>query len=293
MSLRNLVRIGKETVRGTAVIGTLTVPTIGDGLKIGLTNHLGKIRPSSTYPNLGYQQSLGLTPAAALSPLVNINTVRDLINMAFARTAGVLPSLTIEETSEGVDSQKASGCVCSKLALSFQRSATPNEAALLAAQLEFAAMKIAAATGVTAGSQGSGHHFSLAQGTYTINSVASLWPTNWGWTLTNIVQPGPHLADRSVEWIQEGDAAHEFDLTGRFSTAAWRDLVKNATDHTCVFVLATGTSGETITLTLTNCQVESHTLSEDGPTTMQAIKISPLAVSIAFGAGIGASVLSL
>ena len=218
----NVVRIGKESTRGTAVTGALTVPHLDDGLKIGFTNHLGKIYSSRTFPSMTDQVPLGLTPVVRLRPEVNVATIRDLILMNLMRTSGALPEFTIEETI--VAQQKAAGCVNRSLEASFSRSESPDQAALLSLQMEFAAMSIASTTGITAGTYGGGHQFPLAQATFSLNSVPALEIMSFSWKANNTLFLGPHDATRKLLYIEDGQEEHTFTLTARFASAAWRAL---------------------------------------------------------------------
>ena len=299
--MTNIVRIGKETTRGTAVTGALTAPFVGDGLKPSLQRFLAKIRSSSTFPYVTQLVPLGLNAAIRFSPEVNVETIRDIFEMAFVRdaTTKLLTSLTIEETGVGVDSNKYGGCVCQSMEYSFSRSNNPDESALLAVAMDFAAMNIAAASGITAGTQGAGNHFPLAKSTFEINSVSALEVLSFRGRRTNSLAIGPHDADGNVLYIEDGEAEDEIELTARFNAAAWRTLIKNATEHASQFVIATGTANEDVALDIGKGQLESHELGEDGGTVTERItmaaahtgSVNPIVPT--FGTGVGAGVLAI
>lgn len=294
----NIVLAGKEVTRGTAVAMPFNLPFVGDGLKIGLKNHVGEILASSTYPFKTARVPLGLTPAVKLTPDVNRDTIRDLFLLSLKRTLGAtLPSLTFGEDCMTIDAQKAAGCVCQNANWDFSRNENPNEAALLSCQMDFAAMNIAAAT-VAAGTQPVARRFPIHQATFSLNSVSALEVLSFGMKTATTIKSGPHKADRSVMYVEDGSQMTTFSMKARFSAAAWRNLIKNGTEFGAVIVLQTGTANETVTLALPAAQAETHELSGGDTIVEEQIDFEPFysaaaPVAVAFGSAIGASNLSL
>lgn len=298
VNARNIVRFGKEANRGTvAATLPLHLPFLDDGLKIGLRNHLGEIISSSTYPDVTKYVSLGLTPAVRLTPDVNINTIRDIIQMSIARVSNDLNAFSIAESCAGVGAQAALGSVLRTTSLEFSRSDNPDASALLNGSMEFAAMKVIDSA-VVAGTQAIARRFKLAASTFTINAVGEVELLSWGWTVTNTLYVGPHGSDRSILYIEDGHTMHEFRVRARMASTAWRSLARNGTAFACTFVLASGSAGETVTLTVADGQAETHDPSGSGIIEQEMIirpdrDVGTAAVDVAFGANIGASALSL
>lgn len=300
-SMRNIVKVGPEVTRGTAVATTLTMPFMGEGLRPSYQRHLAKIRSSSTFPYVTTHVPLGINHALRFTPEVNVETIRDIFEMALVRdaTTKLLTSLTIEESGVGIDPMKYAGCVCSSLEYAFSRSANPDVSAVLAATMEFAAMSGVTVSAPTAGTQGAGGHFQMAKSTFTINSVSALEVLSFRGQRTNALAIGPHDADGNVTYIDDGEVDDSFELVARFATDAWRNIVKNATEHASQFVIATGTANETVTLDIGAGQLESHELGEDSGIVTERISsvaahtgtVEPVVVT--FGSSIGAGVLAI
>lgn len=299
INMLNVVRIGKETTRGTEA-GTLPLhmPFLGDGLKIGHRNHLGQIKSSSTFPDVTEEVPLGMTPAVRLTPDVNINTIRDIIQMSIARVSNALNAFSFAESCAGIGAQAALGSVLRTTTLEFSRSDNPDASALLNGTMEFAAMKLIDSS-ATPGTQAIARRLKLAASSFTINTVSELEILSWAWTITNTLYPGFHQGDRSLRYIEDGDTMHEFRVRARMTTTAWRAIVRNGTEVAASFVLASGTATEDVTLTVAKGQAETHELSGGEGVIEQEMIIRPFrgsgtnAVGVAFGAGIGASALSL
>ncbi len=300
-SMRNIVKVGKEAERGTAVATTLTMPFMDEGLRPSFQRHLAKIRASSTFPYVTAHESVGINHGLRFTPYVNVETVRDIFEIAFVRdeTTKLLKSLTIEESGVGIDPMKYAGCVCSSLEYAFSRSANPDVSAVLAATMEFAAHSGVTTSAPTAGTQGAGGHFQMAKSTFTINGVAALEVLSFRGQRTNALSPGPHDADGNVTYIDDGEVDDSFELTARFASDAWRNLVKNATQHASQFVIGTGIANETVTLDIGAGHFESHELGEDGGIVTERITsvaahtgtVAPVVVT--FGSAIGAGVLNI
>lgn len=299
INMLNVVRVGKETTRGTEA-GTLPLhlPFLGDGLKIGVRNHLGEIKSSSTFPDVTDQVPLGRTPTVRLTPDVNINTIRDIIQMSIGRVSNQLNAFSFAESAVGLGAQAALGSVLRTTTLEFSRSDNPDAAALLNGSMEFAAMKIASSA-ATPGTQAIARRLKLAASTFTINAVSELEILSWAWSITNTLYLGPHANDGSILYIEDGDTMHEFRVRARMATAAWRTIVRAGTEFAATFVLASGTATEDVTLTVARSQAETHELSGGEGVVEQEMIIRPFrgsgaaAVAVAYGAGIGASALSL
>lgn len=292
----SIVRIGKEQERGTAATTALTSPFVGAGWKFPRQQYLAKIKSSGTFPSPTASVALGLTARVTGAPEVNVATIRDIILMAMMRTAGVLPSFTFEQNLVG--QEKISGCVCSSLELTFQRSATPDEGAILSATMEFAAMKVAAATGIVAGQYAVGRYFPMALSIFTLDDVIAAAVQSWTWKHTNLLPAGYHKSDLSIDHIGDGDEIDEFTVLARGATAAWRALVSAGTEVATSMVFATGTANETVTLAMGKTRLGDHDPQGDD-TVLEQITFSPVhtgvarPVAVSFGSAIGASVLGL
>lgn len=288
--MTDIVLVGVEETRGSAVAGTLTLAFARDGVDFRLTQHTARSQGSSTFPLRGKPVALGLTPTIRMTPEINVETVRDIIEMATERTDGILNSFTILQAKP--TQKKVSGCVVSSLDLSFSRSGAPGDDAILVASMELAGMLLAAATGITAGTLGAGNPFSISKSTFTINSVPATKVLSFRHRITNSIAPTVHKSDLSLEGLVDGDCEHATTLSALFDDDAWRALCAAGTAHDAVLVLATGTASETVTLTWEDVILGDHSPS-GSDVVVQEINIVGDGPGIAFGAEIGAGVLSL
>lgn len=299
IGMKDIVLFGKETTRGTAA-GTMPLhhPFLGNGLEPTLTQHHGEILPSSAWPYVGDQVPLGATAALQFTPAININTIRDILLMA-KRTAGLLPSLTIAHTKSGVGDGRFLGCVCNQLELNFSRSGSPDASSVLQGTMGFGCMKPESTTGLSAGTQATGHKFQIRHTTFTINSVAATKVTAMRIAVTNELDEGAPDADNLRLWLNEGMQGFEVTLTAYFVAAAWHDLVLNATEHTASIVLGTGTANETVTGTINKVRASTHQLNKGQTSVLQEITLLPFhdgtnpSIDWTFGTAIGASALGL
>jgi hypothetical protein len=288
--MTDIVLIGVEETRGTAVAGALTLAFARDGVDFRHTQHTARSQGSSTFPLKGKPVALGLTPTIRMTPEINVETVRDIIEMATIRADGILSSFTILQAKPA--QKKISGCVVSSLELSFSRSAAPGDDAILVASMELAGMLEAAATGITAGTLGAGNPFVISKSTFTINSVEATKVLSFRHRITNAIAPTVHKSDLSVEGLVDGECEHETTLTALFDADAWRALCAAGTAHDASLVLATGTANETVTLDYEDAILGAHTPS-GSDVVVQEVTIVGDGPAISFGASIGAGVLSL
>lgn len=297
---KNIVRVGKETTRGTAASSlALDLHLQGAGLEPTFTDHLGEVRGAATFPDITDLVGLGLTPGFRITPIVNVDTVKDLILMAMRDEDGELPSFTFAETSGGVGNQRFVGCICRELSAEFSRSANPNESALLSVSLDFAAMGVEDASGVSAGTKALGRSLQIRKSTFTVNSADQLDVLSYRLRVANELFLGPHDTDGKLRYIEDGPRTVEMTLASRFTTEAWRNLVKNATEFAAAIELATGTATETVTLDAAKCKADVHDHPERQGVITEQLSIKPYhtgsaeALVPSFGSGIGSSVLGL
>lgn len=303
--MKDVVLFGKEAVaRGTeAASFPLHQPFLGNGLVPTLTNHLGEIISSSTWPDVTTRVPLGVTAALAFTPEWNRDTIRDLITMITKVTAGDRPSVSIEHTRAGVAQMKYLGCVVSSANLEYSRSGSPDGAAILQGSMNFECMKPMAATGVSAGTQAIARRFLLPKGTFTINAVASTKILSYrrSWTIGHSMGP-PTSADQALRmWMEDLVLQEEIALTAQFTAVAWDTLLLAGTEFAASVIHATGTATETVTETMGKAQMESHQIGESEGTVIEEITLKPhrditgsaAATEWTFQAGIGATVLSL
>lgn len=298
--MKDVVLFGLESTRGTAAATfPLHQPYVSPGLVPTLTDHLGHVMGSQTWPYRTDSVPLGVTAALGFSPEVNTGTVRDLILMATKRTNGDQPAVSIVHGRSGVGVARYLGSVVESLELSYQSSGSPDAAALLSAQMAFACMLPEAAGVDTPGTQANGRRFRIGAATFTINAVAALEVMSYTRRITITHAMGrPDNANKRI-YLEDGDVDDEVRLVARFTTAAWSNLVLGKTEHAASIVHATGTANETVTETMGKVQLESHTLGESEGTTTEEIVLRPFHTGAAaptvwaFGSAIPATVLGL
>lgn len=298
--MKSIVRLGPETTRGEAAETNTTMSFLGAGVLLPREQHQGEVRASSTFPYRTTSVPLGVTPRLTMALDLNVESIRDIILMATLRTNAELPSFTVEHNWGGVASasEKVAGAVVRSLELSFSRSESPDQAALLAAALELAGMSIADASGIVAGTYPFGRYFPLSRATFTLNSVAALGVYSFSWRHTNTLHLGVHGSDGALDSIIDGDAEDEFTVSARFSSTAWKALVQSGAEVVGSMVFATGTANETVTITMGKTRLRAHEPSADG-TMMEQITFKSDSneglphVAVAYGSAIGASRLGL
>lgn len=297
--MQDIVKFGKEVTRGTGVSPSLHLPFLGEGLSPVLTNNLGKVQASGTWPYDTANVPLGCTAALTFVPDINVDTIRTLLLMATKWADGVFPSLSIAHSRSGVGDALYTGCVASQLSMEYSRSGSPGAEAILQGSLNLECMKPEATGSVAAGTQANAGRFKIGAGTFTINGVSALQVLSYRRTLSIAHALGPPAADNKRIYLEDGAVEESVELTARFAAEAWSDLVLNATEHTAVMVHGTGTANETVTETLGSVQAESHQLNSAEGTVTEQITLKPAHTgSVAptiwtFGTGIGADALNL
>jgi len=300
--MRDAVLFAKQTNRDTPnTTPGLYQPIEGDGLVPTYVNNLGEVIASAGWPSINDEVPVGVTASLALQPLANINTIRDLILMMTARTAGYLPTMTISHTQASVgNGMRFEGCVPGGLTLEFSRSGSPDRAAVLSASQTWECRKATAAT-ISAGvlTQPTGRKFQIRHSTFTINGVGATKILSCRLTHTNEMEMGGPSASNERIFLEEGTENVAVELTAHFDSEAYRDLVLNETQHVASIIFATGTANETVTATMNRVQAQQRTL-QNGPVTMiQGLTLKPFFdgtnphVVWTFGSQIGASALSL
>ncbi len=297
--MKDIVLFGKETTPGT-VAGSfpLDQPFLGAGLVPSISEHLGEIMSSSTWPHRTEQVPLGSSARLTFTPELNIATIRDIILMATQRTNGDLPFLSIGHTRAGVGQAHYLGALCASLSLEYSRGGSPDASSILQASMEFEAMLVAHTTGLSAGTKGAGRRFKIGAGTFTINGVAATKVMSYRRTITNELALGaPDEASSKRIFLEAGAMDDEIVIVAQFNDAAWSTLTLAGTEHAVSIVHATGSANETVTETIGKARISSHQLSEQDGTTTQEITIKPYHTGAAapcvwtFGTAIGATVL--
>lgn len=300
-TMQDIVKLGKETTRGTGVSPSLHLPFLGEGLSPVITNNLGKIQASSTWPYDTVNVPLGASAALTLVPDINVDTIRTLILLAtkFDDTDGLFPSISIAHSRSGVSNALYTGCVVSQLSLEYSRSGSPSAESILQGSLNLECMKPEATGSVAAGTQANAGRFKIGAGTFTINGVSALEILSYRRNFSIAHALGPPDADNNRIYLEDGAVEESVELSARFSADAWTELVLDATEHAAVMVHATGTANETVTETLGRVQAESHQLgSSEGTVTEQITLKLAHTGSVAptiwtFGSGIGSDALNL
>lgn len=297
--INHRVQFGLESTRGTAVTATLEQAVKGDGFRPTLTNNLGQVMPSSTFPYRGDSVPVGVTASLAMTVDANITNIRDLILMATKRTAGVLPAFTIIDGQQGVGVARYSGGVCRQMTLGFSGGATPGEDSVLSVSHEFETMLAENAQGALASlTQAHARRFQLRHSTFTVNGVAATKITAMNLVVANALSLGRPDATNKRIFLEDGNEETTIRLTAQFAAAAWRALVEASTEIPVVLVLATGSANETVTATIAKAQVQSRTVAEGDGVVTEEIEIVPHYGSAApvvwtYGSSIGASVVGL
>lgn len=299
--MTDIVLIGTEATRGVESVNMdLHQPMVDDGLTPTLTANNAETNATSTFPDQTDDCPIGATAALRMTPDVNVNTVRDLILMATARTSGVLKAFTVQHSRVGVGDFQYLGSVVSELNMQYSRSGQPDRSSILQFDIGLECMQPDDdPTAISAGTQGVGKRFKIEKGTFTLNSVAALEVVDYRRTIRNVLDLGALNGSGARLYITDGPIEQEVNLTARFTTEAWGALLLAGTEHAAAIVHATGGSNETLTETMGKCQLRSHELSKSNGTVMQAITIRPFhtgsnpATVWTFGSAIGASVLSL
>lgn len=299
--MKDVVLFGKEAVaRGTiATTFPLHQPYVGNGLVPTLTNHLGEILSSSTWPYVTTRVPLGVTAALAFSPDWNRDTIRDLITMITKRTTGDQSSISIQHTRAGIGHAKYLGCVVAGANLEYSRSGSPDAASLLGGSMNFECMQAAVTSGVTPGTQAIASRFQLQKATLTLNAVAATKVLSYrrAWTIAHSL--GPPDASNLRLFLEDGALQEEISLVAQFTAVAWDTLLLAGTEFAASVIHATGTANETVTETMGKVQMESHQLGESEGTVTEEITIKPHHTGAVdptvwtFGSSIGATVLSL
>lgn len=300
--MTDIVLFGKETTRGTkASTFPLHLPFLGQGLVPQITQHVGEILSSSTWPYDTKQVPLGATARLTLTPDININTIRTLLTMATKRTSGVQPPVSITHTRMGVGHAHYLGCVVSALAMEYSRGGSPDASSILQGSLDFECMTVAATTGVSAGTQANARRFKLQAATVTLNSVASSKVLSYRRAMTIEHALGSPDSSNVRIFLEDGRHMDEVNIVAQFNAtdADWAALVLAGTEVPLVVVHATGTANETVTETFGTAQIVSHTLNEQDGTVTVEIAVKPYHTGaaipdvITYGSSIGADELSL
>jgi hypothetical protein len=298
--LNHQVQFGKEVTRGTPVATTLELPVVEDGFRPTITNALGEVMASSTFPYITDQVPVGVTAELSITADANRDTIRDIILMCTKRTAGLLPSFTIIDDQQGVGTARYSGCVARQLTLQYSQSGTPDGSAILRATMQFDCMKVENGQGsIAALSQAVARHFIMNRGSTTVNNVAATGVLSTIIEWINNLSMGPVDAANVRTWLVEQSERTSVRHVARFAATTWRALVEAATQaNTNTITIATGTANETVTLSIPAAQINSRTLGESAGEVTEEITLMPFgsggpAISPAFGSAIGASLLGL
>lgn len=300
--MKDIVLFGKEAVaRGTeAASFALQQPFGGSGLKPQLTNHRGEVMPSSIFPYM-HAYSLGVTGSLPFAPDINRDTVRDLITMISKRTSGDQSPVSIAHIKGGTAQAKFLGCVVGSANMGYSTSGSPDASAILQGDMSFETMKVAAASGFSAGTPAVARHFLLPKATFTLNGVAATKILSYrrSWTIQHSLGP-PTGADPAMRmYLEDGMLQEQVDIVAQFTAVAWETLLLAGTKFAASVIHATGTANETFTETMAEVDMETHQLgSQEGVLTEQ-ITIKPghdftnIPTVWTYGSAIGSSVLSL
>ncbi len=290
--------IGKETSAGEAAASTVTFPFVGDGMKPEAQNQHAEIMASSTHPYTTKQVETGRVITTPFEPYVHAGTLRDIIEMARPQS-GVLPTFTLELDNMGVDAEKHAGCVIESLELTFARQGGGGSDFALKASQQWRLPKALTAGTVTRTTEPAGNEFLMNLMTATVNGVGVLDVLAWTYRRNIAWAVGPADENYDALYLVPGPIRDEFELRAAFDAHAWRSLIMDRTNFSGVFVLATGTANETVTLTAAQCKGQSHGTErgEDEVTeTLRLVTQGPSGsstVAVAYGTAIGASRLSL
>jgi len=302
--MRDIIKLGVETTRGTLASSmALTQPFVGDGFRPVFTAGLAPIQASGTFPYDTDAVPVGATVAGQLTPEINIATIRDLVLLATKRTSAALPAVSIQHLHQSISGSNPQmsylGGVCRELQLGFSRGASPGGENILTGSLGFEFYGYAVATGLSGGTQATGHHFQIRNTTFTLNAVVALEVLGFQLTVSNGLSLGPVDSANARLWIEEGMEQTSVSLTARLASVDYRDLIRAQTEFAATIVLGTGTSNETVTLTMGKVQLSSRTIAEQDGVLTEQITLVPFYTGAAapcvwtFGSSIGATVLSL
>ncbi|MFO0971824.1 MAG: phage tail tube protein [Phycisphaerae bacterium] len=298
--LQDIVLLGKETTRGT-IAGTFPLDQPVFALIPTLSNPGGEILSNTGYPFAADVVPVGVTASLEMTPEVNRDTIRDLIDLVTKRTSGDQPQVSIKHGhAAGVTGTNPHmqylGCVARSLRMNFSAGGQPSGESILQASVGLECMTFAAIAGVSAGTKANARKFQLRHSTITINSVAATKVLSLEHSIDVEHELGRVDASNARLFIQDGMESHAINLTGVFDTIAWRDLVTAATEHAVTIVFGTGTANETVTATIAKAQIQSRTLANQNGLLTQQVTIKPYSssgVAWSYGSSIGASVLSL
>lgn len=294
LGITNVIGIGKETTRGVVAASAFQLPIMGDGFTPRIEQAIAGVVDSASFPWMREGVPMGRSFGISVSPTPNVDTIADILGLALARTAGVLPSVSFKELLTATLKRNWLGCVCSSLGLEFSREE------LLTARMEFTAMSNATGDGA-AGTQPVGNRFKLHASSFTLNSVAATRVLSMSYDVTNTLFPAEPGSSLNIAELLDGGTEQEFRLTANFDSLTWRALIEGATQFDAEIVLATGTADETVTMTIAAAQLASHAIGGGGDIVTQDIVLRPFSVDngatppVAFATGlaIGASQLSL
>lgn len=294
--MQRIVRIGKQTEHGTGVTGTLTVPFAGDGWTRIHTIDIGKTPSSAVGGEVAFVAASGQRCGVRGQPAFNVATCRDLLGAAVARISNLMPYLTIEDTGGGVQQKKVIGCLVTTMELACQFN---GDAVIVTMSLEFAGIKTASASGITAGTQGFGNCFVMPASTFTINDVQASQLRSFNWRRTNIISYPANDSDGWPADLVHGGGEDVIVVAADYMTTDWETLAESLALTDAVIVLGTGTANETITLTLNQAVASAHEFGKAEGITTEQITLTPAhdgtnrPVAVTFGSLIGAGSLSL
>lgn len=300
LTLKHRLQLGIETTRGTpAPALTAEWPIIGDGVRHSLRNHQGELLSSSTFPYKTDSVPIGVTHSLSARVEVNRDNVRDIITLATQRTAGVLPASTIVHNQSGVGPARLLGSVVRSLNLELSRSGDPDVSNLLTATIEWECMSGATGEGEinTGLSPANAPRFQIRHGTYTINSVAALVLMSLRIGIANRLSLGPVNGSNVRTYLEDGEESQEVRTVQKFASSAWRALLEGSTQAAASFVLATGTSNETVTATLGKNQFDAREIGDQDGVVTEEIALLPFHTGSAapivwgFGSAIGTATL--
>ncbi|MBX3396501.1 MAG: hypothetical protein KF841_14160 [Phycisphaerae bacterium] len=300
--MTDIVLFGKETTRGTkASTFPLHMPFLGQGLVPQITQHVGEILSSSTWPYDTKQVPLGATARLTFTPEFNINTIRSILTMVTKRTSGVQPSVSITHTRAGVGHAQYLGVVAAALSMEYSRSGSPDASSVLQGSMDFECMSAAETTGVSAGTQANARRFKLQAATLTLNSVACTKVLSYRRSMTIEHALGAPDSNNARIFLEDGRHMDEVNIVAQFNAtdADWLALILAGTEVPLVVVHATGTANETVTETFGTAQIVNHTLNEQDGTIIVEIAVKPYHTGaaipdvITYGSLIGADTLLL
>ena len=254
---RIVAQIGLETTPGTPVTPTLALPIIGDGFTVEPTQHQADLRLNWAFPSRGRSIPVGHTVRGSFRSFLNLQTARDVINLACKRTSGNLSSFTILENQYGLGVAQYSGMV-SRLSLEMSRSGSPDAGAILQATVDWEGWRGENAQGtLQVLTPPDDKAFHLRHSTVKINNVSYPDWLSMRLSIFNEIGLGPPDSSNKRLFMISGEETVEVEHTIRMASTSLRTLIEAGTDAvTNDIVAGTGTANETITFAIGKAQIE-------------------------------------